>query len=63
METTALVMAYIGVALMVGLAGIASAIGTAIAGHKFPLWDLNLRFCKLSFLSNCLCRRIHSPRP
>ena len=31
--TTALVMAYIGVALMVGLAGIASAIGTAIAGQ------------------------------
>ncbi len=32
METTALVMAYVGVALMVGLAGIASAIGTSIAG-------------------------------
>ena len=30
--TTALVMAYVGVALMVGLAGIASSIGTAIAG-------------------------------
>ena len=30
--TTALVMAYIGVALMVGLAGIASSVGTAIAG-------------------------------
>lgn len=33
METTALVMAYIGVALMVGLAGIASAVGTSIAGQ------------------------------
>ena len=33
METTALVMAYVGVALMVGLAGIASAVGTAIAGQ------------------------------
>ena len=33
METTALVLAYVGVALMVGLAGIASAIGTAIAGQ------------------------------
>ena len=32
METTALVMAYVGVALMVGLAGIASAVGTSIAG-------------------------------
>lgn len=32
METTALVMAYVGVALMVGLAGIASAIGTSITG-------------------------------
>ena len=32
METTALVMAYVGVALMVGLAGIGSAIGTSIAG-------------------------------
>ena len=32
METTALVMAYVGVALMVGLAGLASAIGTSIAG-------------------------------
>ena len=31
METTALVMAYVGVALMVGLAGIGSAIGTSIA--------------------------------
>ena len=33
METTAWVMAYVGVALMVGLAGIASAIGTSIAGQ------------------------------
>ncbi len=33
METTALVMAYVGVALMVGLAGVASAIGTSIAGQ------------------------------
>ncbi len=33
METTALVLAYIGVALMVGLAGIASAVGTSIAGQ------------------------------
>ena len=33
METTALVMAYIGVALMVGLAGIASAMGTSICGQ------------------------------
>ncbi len=33
METTALVMAYVGVALMVGLAGIASAVGTSIAGQ------------------------------
>ena len=32
METTALVMAYVGVALMVGLAGIGAAIGTSIAG-------------------------------
>ena len=32
METTALVMAYVGVALMVGLAGIGSAIGTSITG-------------------------------
>ena len=31
--TTALVMAYVGVALMVGLAGIASSVGTAIAGQ------------------------------
>ena len=33
METTALVMAYVGVALMVGLAGIASAMGTSICGQ------------------------------
>lgn len=33
METTALVMAYVGVALMVGLAGVASAVGTSIAGQ------------------------------
>ena len=33
METTALVMAYGGVALMVGFAGIASAVGTAICGQ------------------------------
>ncbi len=32
METTALVMAYIGVVLMVGLAGIASAVGTSMCG-------------------------------
>lgn len=32
METTALVMAYAGVVFMVGLAGIASAIGTSISG-------------------------------
>ena len=33
METTALVLAYVGVALMVGLAGIGSAIGTSICGQ------------------------------
>jgi len=33
METAALVMAYVGVALMVGLAGIASAMGTSICGQ------------------------------
>ena len=33
METTAMVMAYVGVALMVGLAGIASAVGTSICGQ------------------------------
>ena len=32
-NSTALIMAYVGVALMVGLAGIASAIGTAICGQ------------------------------
>ena len=31
--TTALILAYVGVALMVGLAGIASSIGTAICGQ------------------------------
>ena len=31
--TTALILAYVGVALMVGLAGIASAVGTAICGQ------------------------------
>ena len=33
MNSTALILAYVGVALMVGLAGIASAIGTAICGQ------------------------------
>jgi len=33
METTALVLAYVGVALMVGLAGIGSAVGTSICGQ------------------------------
>ncbi len=32
MNSTALILAYVGVALMVGLAGIASAVGTAICG-------------------------------
>ncbi len=32
-NSTALVLAYIGVAIMVGLAGIASAIGTSICGQ------------------------------
>ena len=32
-NSTALVMAYVGVALMVGLAGIASAVGTSICGQ------------------------------
>jgi len=32
--TTALVLAYVGVALMVGFAGIASSIGTAICGQS-----------------------------
>lgn len=33
MNSTALILAYIGVALMVGLTGIASAVGTAICGQ------------------------------
>ena len=33
MNSTALILAYIGVGLMVGLAGIASAVGTAICGQ------------------------------
>ncbi len=33
MNSTALILAYLGVALMVGLAGIASAVGTAISGQ------------------------------
>ncbi len=33
METTALVMAYLGVVMMVGFAGIASAVGTAMCGQ------------------------------
>ncbi len=33
MNSTALILVYIGVALMVGLAGIASAVGTAICGQ------------------------------
>lgn len=32
METTALVMAYLGVVMMVGFAGIASAVGTSMCG-------------------------------
>ena len=32
-NSTALILAYIGVAIMVGLAGIASAIGTSICGQ------------------------------
>ncbi len=32
-NSSALVMAYVGVALMVGLAGIASAVGTSICGQ------------------------------
>ena len=32
-NSTALILAYVGVAIMVGLAGIASAIGTAICGQ------------------------------
>lgn len=43
METTALVLAYVGVALMVGLAGIASSIGTSIAAvwHRSAPWKKN----------------------
>jgi V/A-type H+-transporting ATPase subunit K len=33
MANSAIIMAYVGVALMVGLAGIASAIGTSICGQ------------------------------
>ena len=33
MNSTALILAYVGVALMVGLAGIASAMGTSICGQ------------------------------
>ncbi len=33
MNSTALVMAYVGIALMVGLAGIGSAIGTSLCGQ------------------------------
>ena len=33
MTSTALILAYVGVALMVGMAGIASSIGTAICGQ------------------------------
>ena len=33
MNSTALILAYIGVAIMVGLAGIASAVGTSICGQ------------------------------
>ncbi len=33
MDSTAIILAYVGVALMVGLAGIASAVGTAISGQ------------------------------
>ncbi|MFI3280109.1 MAG: ATPase [Rikenellaceae bacterium] len=32
-NSTAIILAYVGVALMVGLAGIASAVGTAISGQ------------------------------
>ena len=32
-NSTALILAYVGVAIMVGLAGIASAVGTAICGQ------------------------------
>ncbi len=33
MESTAIILAYLGVALMVGLAGVASAMGTSISGQ------------------------------
>ncbi|MFI3277755.1 MAG: ATPase [Rikenellaceae bacterium] len=33
MNSTAIILAYVGVALMVGLAGVASAIGTSICGQ------------------------------
>ncbi len=33
MESTAIILAYVGLALMVGLAGCASAIGTSICGQ------------------------------
>ena len=33
MNSTALILAYVGVAIMVGLAGIASAVGTSICGQ------------------------------
>ncbi|MFI3259505.1 MAG: ATPase [Rikenellaceae bacterium] len=33
MESTAIILAYVGVALMVGLAGVASAIGTSTCGQ------------------------------
>ncbi len=33
MNSTAVILAYVGVALMVGLSGIASAVGTAISGQ------------------------------
>ena len=33
MESTALILAYLGVALMVGLPGVGSAIGTSICGQ------------------------------
>ena len=32
-NSTALILAYVGVAIMVGLAGIASAVGTSICGQ------------------------------
>ncbi len=33
MDSTAIILAYVGVAFMVGLAGVASAIGTSICGQ------------------------------